>query len=93
VQTDVNWLPGSRVLAYRATISGANQLFAVPVGADGSPGDGGSREWREWERGGVLSVGASAVERLCTKTVLAESCRVSASTIEALSEWARVGTK
>jgi hypothetical protein len=38
VQPDIAWLPGSRVLAYRATVSGANQLFAVPVAADGSAG-------------------------------------------------------
>jgi len=38
VQSDVNWLPGSRVIAYRAVVGGAAQLFAVPVGADGSPG-------------------------------------------------------
>jgi len=38
VQTDINWLPGSRVLAYRATVSGAAQLFAVPIAADGTVG-------------------------------------------------------
>ncbi|HYP97283.1 MAG TPA: putative Ig domain-containing protein [Polyangiaceae bacterium] len=38
VQNDVNWLPGSRVIAYRATDAGATQLFAVSVNADGSPG-------------------------------------------------------
>jgi hypothetical protein len=38
VQTDINWLPGSRVIAYRATVSGASQLFAVPVAADGTAG-------------------------------------------------------
>jgi len=38
VQTDLNWLPGSRVIAYRATVSGAAQLFALPVAADGTPG-------------------------------------------------------
>jgi Tol biopolymer transport system component len=38
VQTDINWLPGSRVIAYRATVSGAQQLFAVPVTADGTAG-------------------------------------------------------
>jgi len=37
-QTDITWLPGSRVIAYRAVVSGAAQLFAVPVSADGSPG-------------------------------------------------------
>lgn len=38
VQADVNWLPGSRVIAYRAVVDGASQLFAVAVGADGSAG-------------------------------------------------------
>lgn len=38
VQTDVNWAPGSRVIAYRAVVSGGTQLFAVPVSADGSAG-------------------------------------------------------
>ncbi|MEI9940461.1 MAG: hypothetical protein WDO69_24875 [Pseudomonadota bacterium] len=38
VQTDINWLPGSRLLTYRATVSGAAQLFALPVAADGTPG-------------------------------------------------------
>jgi len=38
VQTDVNWLPGSRVITYRALVSGAAQLFAVPVAADGTAG-------------------------------------------------------
>jgi len=38
VQTDINWLPGSRVITYRATESGAAQLFAVPVAADGTAG-------------------------------------------------------
>lgn len=38
VQADVNWLPGARVIAYRAALSGAAQLFAVPVAADGSTG-------------------------------------------------------
>jgi Tol biopolymer transport system component len=38
VQTDINWLPGSRVIAYRATVSGATQLFALPVTADGTAG-------------------------------------------------------
>jgi putative Ig domain-containing protein/WD40 repeat protein len=38
VQTDINWLPGSRVITYRATFSGAAQLFAVPVAADGTAG-------------------------------------------------------
>jgi len=38
VQTDINWLPGSRVIAYRATVAGAAQLFAVPVAADGTAG-------------------------------------------------------
>src|SRR6185369_6468873 len=38
VQTDINWLPGSRVLTYRAAVSGATQLFALPVAADGTPG-------------------------------------------------------
>jgi len=38
VQTDINWLPGARVIAYRAVVSGAAQLFAVPVSADGSAG-------------------------------------------------------
>ncbi|HET7539480.1 MAG TPA: putative Ig domain-containing protein [Polyangiaceae bacterium] len=39
VQTDINWLPGSRVLAYRATVSGNSQLFALPVEADGTAGN------------------------------------------------------
>jgi len=38
VQTDINWLPGSRVLTYRAVLSGAPQLFALPVAADGTAG-------------------------------------------------------
>jgi len=38
VQSDINWLPGSRVITYRATLSGAAQLFAVPVAADGTAG-------------------------------------------------------
>ncbi|HKO50251.1 MAG TPA: Ig domain-containing protein [Polyangiaceae bacterium] len=38
VQNDINWLPGSRMIAYRATVSGASQLFAVPVSADGTAG-------------------------------------------------------
>jgi len=38
VQTDIDWLPGSRVIAYRATVSGAAQLFALPVAADGTAG-------------------------------------------------------
>jgi len=38
VQADVKWLPGSRVLTYRAVVSGAPQLFALPVAADGTPG-------------------------------------------------------
>ena len=38
VQTDINWLPGSRVITYRAMVSGAAQLFAVPVAADGTAG-------------------------------------------------------
>jgi putative Ig domain-containing protein/WD40 repeat protein len=38
VQTDLNWLPGSRVITYRAAISGAAQLYAVPVSADGTAG-------------------------------------------------------
>jgi len=38
VQTDINWLPGSRVITYRALVSGPAQLFAVPVGADGTAG-------------------------------------------------------
>jgi Tol biopolymer transport system component len=39
VQNDITWLPGSRVLAYRATISGKAQLFALPLAADGTPGE------------------------------------------------------
>jgi Tol biopolymer transport system component len=39
VQNDVNWLPGSRVIAYRATVSGKAQLFALSVKADGTPGE------------------------------------------------------
>jgi hypothetical protein len=38
VQTDINWLPGSHLITYRATVSGASQLFAVPVAADGTAG-------------------------------------------------------
>lgn len=38
VQNDINWLPGSRVVAYRAVVSGAPQLFAIPVAADGTTG-------------------------------------------------------
>jgi hypothetical protein len=38
VQADVNWLPGARVIAYRAVVGNAAQLFAVTVGADGSAG-------------------------------------------------------
>jgi hypothetical protein len=38
VQTDINWLPGSHVLAYRAVVSGAAQLFAIPIAADGTAG-------------------------------------------------------
>jgi Putative Ig domain/WD40-like Beta Propeller Repeat len=38
VQNDIAWLPGSRVLVYRAAVSGATQLFAVPVAADGTAG-------------------------------------------------------
>lgn len=38
VQADINWLPGSRVLAYRAVVSGGDQLFAVSVAADGTAG-------------------------------------------------------
>jgi len=38
VQADINWLPGSRVITYRATVSDAAQLFAVPVAADGTAG-------------------------------------------------------
>ena len=38
VQTDIKWLPGSRVITYRAAVSGAAQLFAVPVAADGNAG-------------------------------------------------------
>jgi hypothetical protein len=38
VQSDINWLPGSRVIAYRATLSGVTQLFALPVAADGTAG-------------------------------------------------------
>ena len=38
VQTDINWLPGSRVLTYRAIVGGTAQLFAVPVAADGTAG-------------------------------------------------------
>jgi hypothetical protein len=38
VQNDINWLPGSRVITYRATVAGAAQLFAVPVAADGTAG-------------------------------------------------------
>jgi hypothetical protein len=38
VQSDINWLPGSRVIAYRATVSGATQLFAVPIAPDGNAG-------------------------------------------------------
>ena len=40
VQTDIKWLPGSHVIAYRATVAGAAQLFAVSVAADGSAGSG-----------------------------------------------------
>jgi hypothetical protein len=39
VQNDIAWLPGSRVLAYRASVSGRPQLFALPVAADGTPGE------------------------------------------------------
>ena len=39
VQTDINWLPGSHVIAYRATVAGAAQLFAVAVASDGSAGN------------------------------------------------------
>ena len=38
VQNDINWLPGSRVLTYRASISNATQLFAVPIAPDGTAG-------------------------------------------------------
>ncbi len=38
VQTDISWLPGSRVITYRANVAGVAQLFAVPVAADGSAG-------------------------------------------------------
>jgi hypothetical protein len=38
VQNDINWLPGSRSLAYRAAFSGSTQLFAIPVAADGTAG-------------------------------------------------------
>ncbi|MET0791715.1 MAG: putative Ig domain-containing protein [Polyangiaceae bacterium] len=38
VQTDINWLPGSRVITYRATVSGAARLFTVPIAADGTAG-------------------------------------------------------
>jgi len=38
VQSDVNWLPGARVIAYRAVVDGAAQLFAVAVGVDGTAG-------------------------------------------------------
>lgn len=38
VQTDINWLTGSRVITYRATVSGGAQLFAVPIAADGTAG-------------------------------------------------------
>ena len=36
VENDLQWLPGSRVIAYRATVSGTDQLFALTVTADGS---------------------------------------------------------
>ena len=38
VQTDINWLPGSRVITYRANAGGTTQLFALPVAADGTAG-------------------------------------------------------
>jgi hypothetical protein len=38
VQNDINWLPGSRTISYRAVISGVPQLFALPVTADGTAG-------------------------------------------------------
>jgi len=38
VQTDINWLPGSRVITYRANVSGPAQLYAVPIAADGTAG-------------------------------------------------------
>ena len=38
VQTDINWLPGSRLITYRATVSGSAQLFALPVASDGTAG-------------------------------------------------------
>jgi Tol biopolymer transport system component len=38
VQNDINWLPGSRVIVYRAAVSGGTQLFEIPVTADGVAG-------------------------------------------------------
>lgn len=38
VQDDFAWLPGSRVIAYRATISTKAQLFALPLDAAGAAG-------------------------------------------------------
>jgi len=38
VQTDINWLPGSRLITYRALVAGAPQLFALPVASDGTAG-------------------------------------------------------
>ena len=38
VQNDIKWLPGSRMIAYRATVSGATQLFVIPVAVDGTAG-------------------------------------------------------
>lgn len=35
VQTDLGWLPGSRVLAYRANVSGKPQLLAATISRDG----------------------------------------------------------
>jgi len=39
VQNDINWLPGSRSIAYRASVSGSAQLFALPIAADGTAGN------------------------------------------------------
>ncbi|HYP97285.1 MAG TPA: hypothetical protein VER96_01340 [Polyangiaceae bacterium] len=38
VQDDITWLPGSRVITYRAIVAGAAQLYAVPLTADGTAG-------------------------------------------------------
>lgn len=66
VQSDFTWLPGSRVLLYRANDVGGAQLHAVHVASDGAVGTPHRRQWANWQRCAVLSTDASPVIRGAT---------------------------